>query len=86
MFSDTEVVKCHVAFAEMVPLHGLVEIPELVVNGGPEDLLVVVVAGTVFDRVIAYAGDGVPVAEVQVEQVIVGADGIEQAEVVELLI
>ena len=83
---DTEVVEGHVPFAEMVPLHGLVEVPELVVNGGSEHLLVVVVTSAMLDAVIADAGDGVPVAKMKVEHVVVGADGVKQAEVVELLI
>ena len=55
-------------------------------DGRPEDLLVVVVARAVIDAVVADAGNGVPVAEVEVEQIVGRANRVEQAEVVHLFV
>ena len=81
-----KVVQGHIALAQMVPLHGLVEVPKLVVDGRPKDLHVVVVARAVLQAIVADAGDGVPVAEVEIEQIVGRAQRVEQAKVVHLLV
>ena len=68
-----------------MPLHGLIEIPELPPGRGPEDLLVVVKPGAMDDVLIADADCRVPRRRRHLEQAIVRPHGVEQAPVVELL-
>ena len=82
---DAEVVEGHHALAEMMPLHRLLQVPELPPRRGPEDLLVVVEAGAVDDVLVADASRGVPRGGRHLEEAVVGPHGIEQAPVVELL-
>ena len=83
---DAEVVERHVALAQVMPLHRLVEIPEFVADRRPEYLGVVVAHRAMVETVVADAGDRIPVAEMEIEDVVGRADGVEQTEVVELLV
>jgi len=83
---DTEVVEGHVAFAQMMPLHRLGMAPELPVDRWPEDFLVFVESCAVLKAAVRDPRHRIPVTQVQLQQIIMGTQGVEQAEVVTLLV